>query len=214
MLPSSCAKAMIRSARWFGLGALLAALPLSITASTVTVGFNFLLDGDPGSVVATYNSLATPLYDTTGTYLDASDGLESFNVTWDGNTYTMSETLNSALPELLLPGNSLVTGSEGSYGFLGDWLVVGSGSIPGGNVLGVSDNVPVYLATDVSLFNVSGGVGAGTSGDPTTTVVVGINEKSITFGTDVTVIPEPALIPVLALGLAGLCFARRRRAIQ
>jgi len=202
MLPSSCAKAMIRSARWFGLGALLAALPLSMTASTVTVGFTFLLDGDPGSVVATYNnSTATPLTDSTGTYLPASE-LSSFTVSWDGNTFDAAEALDySTLPEIFLPGNTLVPGL--GYGFLGDWLV--SGTIgTNAEILGLSANAPAYLATDVTAFAVTG--------SPSTTVDIGIN-GGIAFGSVVTVIPEPALMPVLALGLAGLCFARRRRAI-
>jgi hypothetical protein len=211
MLRSYCAKTTIRSARWLGLGVLLATLPLSMTASTVTVGFGFLLDGTPGSVVATYESTATPLYDTTGTYLDASDGLDTLEVTWGGNTYLDTAAIDyNTLPELLLPGNTLVSG--GGYGFLGDWVVQGSGGIPGGNVIGLSANVPVYLLTDVSVFSVGGGVGAGTKANPASTLDIGADFASITEGTVTT--PEPALIPVLAFGLAGLCFARRRRAIR
>ncbi len=207
LLPFRATGLMIRSVRWLGLGAVLAALPFAVTASTVTASYNFILEGITGSVVATYDSTATPLYDSTGAYLDASDGLESLDVTWNGNTYTMAEAIdNGTLPELFLPGNKLAT--EGGYGFLGDWVVPGSGGIPGGNVLGISANVPAYLATDVTLFSVGGGVGAGTMGDPSTTVDIGIDYAHIYLGT----IPEPVLLPLLALGLAGFWFARRRRA--
>jgi hypothetical protein len=208
MLPPSFSfKAMIRSARWLGLVAMVAALPLSLAAlpvTPVTVGFTFTLDGDLGSVVATYNSSATPLTDSTGTYVDASDGLLSFTVTWDENTYTMPEALESGeLPELFLPGNTLV--ASGGYGFLGDWLV--SGTIgTNAEILGVGANVPAYLAEDVTEFAVNG--------TPSTMLNLGLDDKTFISGTALTTIPEPAMLSALAFGLAGLWwFARRRKAI-
>jgi hypothetical protein len=207
MSPSFFAKLMIGSARWAGLGAILAVLSLTVAAAPitpVTVGFNFTLDNLPGSVAATYNSSAHPLTDSTGTYVDASDGLESFDVKWDGNTYTMTESLDyDTLPELLLPGNTL--NLNGSYGFVGDWLI--SGSLPGGDILGVSANVPAYLLSDVSVFNVSDIVPLDSSAPE---LNIGADFGSIIYGS--VVVPEPVILPLTALGLAGLWFARRRKA--
>jgi hypothetical protein len=212
MPPSYCADATIRFAKWLGVSVLFAALPLSMTASTVTVGFGFLLDGTPGSVVATYDSTATPLYDTTGTYLAVGDGLDSLGVTWGGNTYTDTMAIGySTFPELLLPGNTLVAG--GGYGFLGDWLVSGSVALGTAEILGISANVPVYLLKDVAAVTIFGGVGAGTEGDPTTTLDFGASGPSISIAYGTVTTPEPALIPVLVLGLVGLWFASRRKAI-
>jgi MYXO-CTERM domain-containing protein len=201
MLSSKYSNAMMRFPKWLGLGVLVAALPLSMTAvPVVTAGFDFLLDGHAGSVTATYAAGITPLVDTTGTYLDGSD-LDSFDVSWDGNSFTMGEALDyPTLPELLLPGNSLVPG--GGYGFVGDWLVSGNLGSGTGTVLGLAANVPAYLLNDASAFSI-------TSTNP---LLIGTNQASINIGTITS--PEPVLLPVLALGLAGLWFVRRRKAIQ
>ena len=209
MLPFSSAK-LIKSARWLGLGALLAALPLSLTASPVEVDFNFMLEGLPGTVMVTYDPTVTPGTDATGQFVDASTGLDSFDVSWNGNNFTMTEALDySTLPELLLPGNTLVAG--GGYGILGAWVVSGTCTGPAPNytcsdatILGVGNNVPSYLASGVSAFDVLS-VSVNQSSFPT--LVIGLDDTSFIRGT-----PEPALVPVIGLAFAGLFFARRRKA--
>ena len=209
MLPFSSVKVMIKSARWMGLGALLAALPLPLTASTMEVDFNFTLEGMPGTGVVTYDPTA-PGTDATGHYVDATTGLESFDVTWNGTTYTMTEALDyTTLPELLLPGNTLVAG--GGYGFLGAWVVSGSCTGPApdytcsdATILGVGANVPSYLAGGVSEFDV---MSVSLNNSSLSTLVIGIDDTSFIRGT-----PEPALVPVMALAFAGLFFARRHKA--
>jgi len=195
----------MRFAPLLGLGALLAALPLSMTASIITVDFTFSLNGDPGSASAVYDTSYTPLTDAHGTYVDASDGLSSMDVTYGGFTYNLSDAIGYS-PELLLPGNTLV--GDGSYGFLADWFVNGTGGIPGATILGIGDSIPAYLAVDVTQFLVNG--------TPSTTLYLGFDQAPPPAGSFISgtvTSPEPALLPLLALGLAGLWFARRRKAI-
>jgi hypothetical protein len=207
MLPSNRVSVLIRSARWLGLGALLAALPLTATASNVTVDFTFALNGDPGSGSFIYNSTDF-LTDADGNYVDAATGLESFDITYLGTTYDMSEALDSpTLPEVFLPGNSIIVNGptlDGeTYGVLGTWVI--SGSLAGGDatVLGVGTSLQSYL-----LFGTSSLTTTGSGSD----LLLQFDADSYVLG---VFTPEPALLPVLALGLAGLLFfARRRKATQ
>lgn len=193
-------KVLDKLARRLVLGAGLVGLPVLATASTIPVTSSFSLAGLTGTISASYDDSFTPLVDHTGTYVDNSDGLLTFDVTYNGTTYHENQALTfPTLPELLLPGNTLVKG--GGYGFLGAWLV--SGSIADGDavVLGVANNVPAFLASGVSAFSAAF--------DSNKTLNIGITDKSIILAT-----PEPSALPVGALALGGLWFFRRRKAIQ
>ncbi len=207
MLPSNRVSVLIKSARWLGLGALLAVLPLSVTASTVTVDFTFSLNGDPGSGSFTYNS-ADFATDADGNYVDAAHGLETFDVTYLSTNYNMSDALDApTLPEVFLPGNSIIVNGptlDGqTYGVLATWVISGSLADSDATVLGLGTSLQSYL-----LFGTSSLTTTGSGSD----LLLQFDADSYTLG---VFTPEPALLPVLALGLAGLLlFARRRKAIQ
>jgi hypothetical protein len=202
MLRFRSVEGLIRSARWLGLGALLAALPLSVTAASVTEDFSVSLDGLPGTIQFTYDPLpADELHDADGYYVDAGNGLDSFQLTYNSVTYSLTTPPGQILlsPTVFLPGNSTIPAGD-TYAFLAVWLI--SGSIADGNatIIGVGRDPGAFMATDVSAFDVFG------SGS---TLLYGI-DGNVTAG---TITPEPVLFPVTALGLAGLWFARRRKAI-
>jgi len=211
---------LIKSARWLVLGALLAALPLAVTAGPVTVDFGISLGGMTGTGNFTYNPslAATDFY---GGYTNQPNGLSSFNLTYDGNTYSMSEALDyPTLPTVFLPGNSFPPSAPpGDFGFLAVWVV--PGSISGGDesLIGVGRGVPAFLLTNVVASTVSfGGSGSSVIFDvcPTVGEVRSCPDLHVTAGTitSESVTPEPALLPFTLLGIAGLWFARRRKAIR
>jgi hypothetical protein len=225
MLSLNCANAMIKSARWLGVGVLMAALPLSITASTVGENFSILLNGVTGNGSFSYDTSKTTS-DGDGPYADYNDGLTSFNLTYSGTTYIESESLDyETLPAVYLPGNSTIPAGL-TYGILAAWVLNGSGSCtatsvspagdqytcagPGGvggaTILGVGRSAQSFLYEDVVSAEID-------YTGSNVTYAFGTNPVKIYGTLSESAVPEPAVIPVLALGLAGLLFARRRKAI-
>jgi hypothetical protein len=217
MLSLNCAELTKKSARWLGVCILLAGLPLSVMASIVNEDFGINLNGIDGTGSFSFNTADTTS-DGDGPYADTTDGLTSFELTYGGTTYTAPEALDyTTLPAVYLPGNTTVPGGL-TYGFLAQWVVSGTctstgggdytcagpGGVGGATIVGVGRNPQAYLYEDVTSASI----------DFTGSYV------TYAFGTDPTkiygtitgetVAPEPAVIPVLALGLGGLLFARRR----
>jgi hypothetical protein len=213
---------LTRSARWLGLGAILAALPLALSASMVTVNFTINVNGLDGQGQFVVDPTAASS-DGGGNFAYSGHGLDSFQLTYNGNTYNMADDLDPAtLPTVTLPGN-LVNPAGLDYGFLALWVVsgsctgpapnftcVGPGGVGDATLIGLGRNsVQAFLANGLTQVNVSN---AGTS-------FVSYNlgtapDLSVIRGTltSETVAPEPAALPVMALGLAGLWFVRRRKA--
>jgi hypothetical protein len=206
-----------RSVRWLGLGVLLAALPLSLPASIVTVDFGITLGAMTGTGNFTYDSTLA-LTDVYGSYVNASNtGLQAFNLTYNGHTYTMADSLDAPiLPTVFLPGNTYPPSvPPGDFGFLAVWVVPGSVSGPYESLIGVGRGVPAFLLTNVVTSTVSF-TGSGSSETfHVCTIVDSVKpcpDLGVTTGTVTSeaVTPEPALFPIIGLGIAGLWFARRK----
>ena len=218
MLSVFCSKMMIKSVRCLGLGALLAALPLCVAASTVTVDFSIALNGLDGTGEFTYDPTMTAT-DGLGGYADPANGLDSFSLTYNGTTYTNTSASlldPAALPAVFLPGNSSVP-SGLQYGFLALWVVNGSCSGSGGSytcndatILGLGRSPGAFLTSNVTTATISfsgSELRYNLGAAPDVSQIVG----SITGESVVT--PEPSFFPLTAIALAGLWFARRRKAI-
>jgi hypothetical protein len=227
MLPFSFITVITRPARWFGLVALLAALQFSASASTVTVDFGISLNDLSGSGQFTYDPAAVSTSDSLGPYADPADGLESFSLTYDGVTYTDTSSnllqgpTPDTVPAVFLPGNSTLQNGL-QYEFFGLWVVSGSctGSAgdytcsgPGGvgdaTILGLGRSPEAFLVTGVTSADIS------YSGNDllyNLGLAPDIKEITGTISSE-TVTPEPGYLSVMALGLAGLWFARRRKPV-
>jgi hypothetical protein len=229
MLCSYCVNVKVVSARLLGLGILLAALPLSVSASIVTVDFSISLNSLTGTGQFSYNTadINTGLPHP-GPYTDAADGLDSLSLTYKGTTYTNAVVTGpsftagdlldgSTLPVVFLPGNSSIDDGL-QYEAEALWVVSGTctATAPPGSytcadatILALSRTYPAFLASDVSSVTVSnsGNDIAGVLGSPPGLSVI---TGSITSE---AVVPEPTLLPLVAFGLAGLWFARRRKAV-
>jgi hypothetical protein len=209
-----------------GVCALLAALPLCASASMVTVDFDFSLNSVEGTGSATYDPSAeggtTDLY-----YADPSHGLFSFQVNYNGGTYTNTSASlldSTTLPTVFLPGNETITNGL-MYEFYGFWVVSGScsgtttGSGAGTSYSGTCDGATLLAfgrtPNEVALYENVDSITINGTGD-TFGAVLGQPFDVTTIGGTISgesVVPEPAVFPVLALGLAGLWFARRRKPV-
>jgi hypothetical protein len=199
-----------------------------MSASTVTVDFGISLNSLTGTGQFTYDPALISTAGGLGPYADGADGLESFSLTYDGVTYTNTSasllggpTLDT-VPAVFLPGNSTLQHGL-QYEFFGLWVVSGScsGSVgsytctgPGGEgdatILGLGRSTPVFLASGVSQANIS------FSGSDLTYnlgLAPDITQITGTISTEGVVTPEPSLLPLTMLGLAGLWLARRRKSI-
>jgi hypothetical protein len=218
MSPLCCAKVMIKPARWLGVGILLAALPLSLMASIVAEEFSINV-GTGGTGDFSYDTDHITA-DIDGPYADQNDGLISFDLTYGGITYREGDALDSTtLPVVYIPPNTTIP-SGSPYGFLAAWVISGTctpagagaftcagpGGVGGATIAGVGRQYQSFLYEDVTgaLFDDSGSF---------LRYTFGVDPVKIYGTVSETAVPEPALIPVLALGLAGLYFARRRKAI-
>ncbi len=101
--------------------------------------------------------------------------------------------------------------------FSGSGLSAGLVREPGGTtpaadatILGLGRSTEVFLASDVTSADISY-----TGSDLVYNLgsAPGISEITGTITSEVVATPEPALLSLTMLGLAGLCFARRRRGI-
>jgi hypothetical protein len=214
-------KAMARSGQWLGLGALLAALPFSATASSVTVDFDISLGAQTGSGNFTYDP-SLVLSDSYGNYVNASNnGLQAFNLSYDSENYSITNALDApTLPSVFLPGNAFPPAAPaGDYGFLAIWVVPGSVSGGEESLIGVGRGEQAFLLTNVVASTISfTGSGSSTTFDvcPIVDNVKSCPDLGVTVGTitNESVAPEPSLLTLTGLGLTGLWFARRRKAVQ
>ncbi len=222
MLAFLSAKMIARSTRWIGLGALMAALPLVMTASTITVDFSIALNGLTGTGDFTYDPSGISTAGNLGPYTDAGDGLQSFELDYDGNSYTTANALDSpTLPTVFLPGNDtlqhglqyevfgfwVVSGTCTSTGTAGDYTCTGPGGVGDATLLGLGRSTEAFLAsgvTEVSIGNTGSDLVYNLGLAPDITEVTGTVLSE-------TVTPEPSLLSIMALGFAGLWFARRRQ---
>jgi hypothetical protein len=220
MLPLFRSVGFLRSA---GVCALLAALPLCASASLITVDFDFSLNDLTGTGEVVYDpSLeggTTDLF-----YADPTHGLSSFQVDYNGNTYTdtSASLLDSVtLPTVFLPGNEKITDGL-TYEFYAYWVVSGTctgtttGSGAGLTYNGTCDGATLLVLGrtpyDVALFENVDTITITDTGDSLGSVVGDPNGVTAIGGsiTGESVVPEPALFPGLLLALAALLFARRK----
>jgi hypothetical protein len=211
--------------RLWSVGAILAAMPLCLSASLITVNFGFSLNGLDGSGQAVYDP-SKEGGTTDDFFADPNDGLSSFSATYNGSTYTNTSASlldGTTLPTVFLPGNETIDHGL-TYEFFGFWTVSGtcSGGVTGSGTgivyNGTCDDATLLgfgRSTEVALFENVTSVQISFTGDSLTYnlgYAPDITEIAGTISGE-TVAPEPALFPVLILGLASLWFAGRRKAI-
>lgn len=206
------------------LGAITLLMPLIATASTVTVDFSFSLGGTNGSGEVMFDpTLATS--DADGPFANNANGLTEFDLTYNGHTYTMGDALDfPTAPEVFLPGNSYHnTIPAGQIGLFGFWVVPGTDTGGFESLIGINrlGQVKLYTGVEdstVSFLNNPTQDPGSTLDNPGSSLTIGVCPTQAdcpnftqTVG---SVTPEPALIPLMSLGLVGLWFARRRKATR
>jgi len=228
MLPGTGVTRGFRSGRYLALTILLAAGPLGLSASTVTVDFTGSLDSLP--VVGSFSYESTEIVDgASGVYTDTGNGLDSLSLTYNSVDYTnLSASLlgGSTLPTVFLPGDTTITNGL-PYDIESFWVVSGScaggGGIytcegPGGigdaTILGMARTIQgsptgsqIFLASNITSVDISG------SGDSLFYSLGGPTPPVEFSSGTISETPEPGLIPLMALGLAGLILMRRRKVI-
>jgi hypothetical protein len=225
MLYSFCRQVATNSARGLGLGALLAALPFCLTASPITVNYGIAIGAETGNGQFTYDPALESTAGGSGPYADAADGLESFSLTFNGTPLTSSDLLDApTLPTVFLPGNItiqhglqyeffglwVVSGSCTSTGSAGSYNCTGPGGVGDATILGLGRSVESFLASGVSTVLISG---SGSNLTYNLGLAPDITETTGSITSETAVTPEPLTLPVTVLGIAGLWFARRRKAV-
>jgi hypothetical protein len=196
-----------KTRRRLSAGLLLGLLPVYAAASTVTVDFDFSLGSGGGSGEVMFDpTLATS--DSFGNYVDQANGLTEFDLTYNGHTYTASDALDSpAAPEIFLPGNDFnTTIGAGQIGLFGFWVVPGSDSGGFESLLGVERSGHVFLLTGVQ----DSSINFANSGSSLTLQVCPTGACPNFTEIEGAIAPEPGLLPLMALGFAGLLFIRRK----
>ncbi len=212
---------MMKHARYAGLGALLAVLPISVQASSIiSEQIDFTVNGLDGEATFTVDtSLAATDAPTGGAYADPNDGLLSLNMTYNSVNYDLADFLDTPfLPIVLLPGNNKLTAGL-QYELIGAVTTTGSCATTGGGFFICTGPPPSNLATVlafgpiVQTYYVNGvaTVDASVSGSSSILSLSG-GGISVVKGsiTGESVVPEPGLGSLTALGIAGLFFVRRR----
>lgn len=208
MSPSLRLKFKNNTPLWLGAIALM--MPWIATASTVTVDFTFTLGGSNGTGEVMFDpTLATS--DAFGPFVNDAHGLTEFDLTYGGHTYTMSDAIDfPTMPEVFLPGNTYHnTIGPGQIGLFGYWVVPGTDSGGFEDLIGIGRTGHVFLLTGVS--DAPSEITFGGSGSSLTIQVCKPGDCPNFQATEGAVAPEPALIPLMSIGLAGLWFVRRRR---
>ncbi len=220
-------ESLLKHARYMGLGALILALPIASRASIISEEIDFTVGGNNGQVDFTVDTSKT-LSDapTGGNYADPDDGLLSLTMNYNSVNYTLADFLDApALPIVLLPGNNKLTGGL-QYELIGVVVVDGSclpvmgdpgtfnctGPGPGdtATILGLSPTIEA--ATVGGAVTIDASVSGSSSEVPVHGQTLTPTLGSITG--EESAVPEPVLVPVIGLGLAGLFFVRRRKVAQ
>ncbi len=226
MLVTPLVQIIMKHARYVGLGALVAVLPIAARASIITETIDFTVDGINGDLTFTVDeNPLDPSHSTSdgaGNYADPNDGLLSLSMQYNSVNYTMADFLDFPfMPIVLLPGNGdlqhglqyeligavVVDGScTGSAGFFN---CTGAPPSDEATILAFGPKVQSYYVSSVAT------VDASVSGSSSQLVLTGNGITAIAGSiTGESAVPEPALVPVMALTLAGLLFARRRKVAQ
>jgi MYXO-CTERM domain-containing protein len=211
---------IMKNARYAGLGALFAVLPIAAHASIITEELDFTVNGLDGEATFTVDtSLAASDAPAGGAYADPNDGLLSLNLQYNGASYMLGDFLDTPfLPIVLLPGNAdLKHGLQ--YELIGAVTVSGTCTGPGSGffnctgpgpsneatILGFGPTVQSDFVTGVAT------VDASVSGSASQLKLTGNGITAVTGTiTGESAIPEPGYAPLTALALAGLFFTRRR----
>jgi hypothetical protein len=222
MLTAFPLRMLLHRARYVGLAALFAVVPIAAQASIVTEQINFTVNGVDGEATLTVDTnVLDPSHatsDSAGAYADPSDGLLALSLQYNGNNYTLANFLDTPfLPIVLLPGNSklqdgldyeligAVTVDGSCTGSSGAFNCTGPGPSNEATILGFGPMIQTDFVSGVST------VDASLSGSSTILALYGSGITHVDGSiTGEAAVPEPGYAPLTALGIAGLLFIRRR----